>query len=74
MMPGRCTQCCVSCLYKKKEDTEAVFHCPTWPWLMVSIPSVNGRYLRENGMHYLRVNTVETERPGGGEVILIVTG
>lgn len=41
---------------------------------MVSIPSVNGRYLCESVMHYLRVNTVETERPSGGGVVLIVTG
>lgn len=51
---------------KKKEDTAAVFHCSTRPWLMVSVPGVNGSYLCECVMHYLRVNTVETERPSGG--------
>lgn len=32
---------------------------------MASIPGVNGRYSGKSVMHNLRVNTVETERPGG---------
>lgn len=74
MMPCRSTQCSICWRYKKKEDAVAVFHCSTWPRLMVSIPSVNGRYLCESVMHYLRVNTVETERPSSGGAVLIVTG
>lgn len=35
------------------------------PWLIVSIPGVNGRYSGKSTMHYLSVNTVETESPGG---------
>lgn len=41
---------------------------------MVSFQSVNGRYLCESVMHYLRVNTVETGRPSSAGVVLIVTG
>ena len=34
-------------------------------WLTVSITGVNGRYSGKSVMHYLRINTVETERPAG---------
>lgn len=57
-----------------KVNAVAVFHCSARPQLMVSIPGVNGRYLCESVMHYLRVSTVETERPSSGGVVLIVTG
>lgn len=47
--------------YKMRENAVAVCHCSARPRLMVSIPCVNGRYLCQSVMHYLRVSTLETE-------------